>query len=254
MGSRPTPFVCEGRGAPEHRRIVRTHTDQPEEATMALIDRLRELVEPLCLDLGVELYDLDLNGGIFRVTIDKAGGVGIDDIAELTREVSRMLDAEDPISGRYTLEVSSPGLERLLRTPTHFARAVGGTVKCKLRAGAGTERRLEGELASADDTGIVLRTVTGERRVAYDDIDKARTVFVWGPTSKPGTAPKPSPGTAPKPSPGTASKQSKNARSPHSGAAATSAAGEPAANQPTGAPGASTESSATSDAVKVVKA
>ncbi len=203
---------------------------------MALIDRLRELVEPMCLDLGVELYDIDLNGGVFRISIDRPGGVGIDDIAELTREVSRALDVHDPISGRYTLEVSSPGLERQLRTPVHFGRAIGSTIKCKLRPGVAADRRLEGEILAADDDAVVLRTPAGERRISYADIDKARTVFEWGPTPKPGAVPK----------------RTKNSTSQGSGAATKSIAGAPATNQPTGAPGASTESSASSDAVKVV--
>jgi ribosome maturation factor RimP len=205
---------------------------------MALIDRLRELVEPLCLDLGLELYDIDLNGGIFRVTVDAPGGVGLTSIAELTREVSRAMDVHDPISGRYTLEVSSPGLERQLRTPVHWARAVGSPVKVKLRPNAGVERRLEGEIVAAGEDAVVLRTAAGERTLAYADIDKARTVFVWGPTPKPGT-----PAKAPK-----------QAKKQAAGAASTTSAGSPADDQATGGPAASTESSASSDAVKVVNA
>ena len=72
---------------------------------MALIDRLREIVEPLCLDLSVELYDLELNGGVLRVTVDQAEGIGMAAIAPLTREISRALDVHDPISGHFTLEV-----------------------------------------------------------------------------------------------------------------------------------------------------
>jgi ribosome maturation factor RimP len=205
---------------------------------MALIDRLRELVEPICLDLGLELYDLDLNGGVFKVTVDAPGGVGLTAIAELTREISRALDVHDPISGHYTLEVSSPGLERQLRTPSHWARAVGSTVKVKVRPNAGAERRLEGAIVSAGDDTVVLRTTVGERTLAYVDIDKARTVFEWGPAPKPGTP----------------AKTPKQARKQPVGAASTTSAGSPADDQATGGPAASTESSASLDAVKVVNA
>ena len=91
----------------------------------------------------------------------------------------------------------SPGLERRLRTPRHFARAVGESVKIKLTAAAGNardgERRLEGEIAAADDDGVTLRTGSGDERLAYDDIDRARTVFEWGPAPKPGKGRHPTP-------------------------------------------------------------
>lgn len=167
---------------------------------MAIIDRLRTIVEPLCAELDLEIYDLDMQGGVFRVAVEKpsaaeSGGVGMADIAELTRSISRTLDELDPISGKYTLEVTSPGLERPLRTPAHFRRAVAGAVKVKLVPGIALGRRVDGVLVSADDDGFVLRLADGtEARVAYDQVEKARTVFEWGPAPKPGgpkaTAPK----------------------------------------------------------------
>ena len=82
---------------------------------------------------GLDLYDLELNGGVLRVVVDRrdAGGVGMDAITQVTRPVSRALDEHDPIDGRFTLEVSSPGLERTLRTPEHFRGAVGTVVAVK---------------------------------------------------------------------------------------------------------------------------
>ena len=97
----------------------------------AMTDRLRELVDPLCAELGLSIYDLDMNGGVFRVAVDKDGGVGLTDIAELTRRISRALDEHDPIAGQFTLEVSSPGLERALRTPSHWQWAIGRQVSIK---------------------------------------------------------------------------------------------------------------------------
>ncbi len=202
---------------------------------MAILDRLRAIVEPLCLDLGVELYDIDLNGGVFKVSVEKAGGVGLTDIAQLTREISRTLDEHDPISGRYTLEVTSPGLERPLRTPAHYTRSIGSTIKIKMLPNVEAARRLEGVIVAADDRAVVIRVQSGdERRLAYDEIEKARTVFEWGPTPRPGTAAKP--------------------KKQPIGAAVKDAVGSPATTQAAGAPAASTERSAASDAVKVVNA
>lgn len=156
---------------------------------MSTPERVRELVVPLVTDLGLDLYDLELTGGALRVVVEQPGGVGMDAITELTRRISRALDEHDPISGHFTLEVSSPGLERTLRTPTHYAGAVGTPVTVKLSARIDGDRRLTGVLREADDDGIVveLDDPAGEtRRVAYPDIERARTVFVWGPAPKPG--------------------------------------------------------------------
>lgn len=165
---------------------------------MTVADRVRELVLPLLADRELDLYDVEMAGPVLKVVVDRPGGLDLDLLSDATRAVSRALDEADPIAGAYTLEVTSPGLERTLRTPQHFAWAVGETVKVKLVAGAasaaGGERRVAGELVSADDDGIVVRTAVDddgapvERRLNYDDIDRARTVFEWGPAAKPGGA------------------------------------------------------------------
>jgi len=154
---------------------------------MKIVEQVNRLVEPICADLGVELVDVDHAGGILRVTIERDGGVDIDTISLITRELSRALDREDPIPGRYTLEVSSPGLERPLRRPLHFARAVGQHIKVKTKPHVEGDRRLEGVLATAGDDGIELLGDDGTTRaLAYDDIERANTIFGWGPTPKPG--------------------------------------------------------------------
>lgn len=166
---------------------------------MAVTDRVRELVLPLLADRQLDLYDVELAGSLLKVVVDRPEGLDLDLLSDATRAVSRALDEADPIPGRYTLEVTSPGLERTLRTPQHFARAVGERVKVKLYAGADAaaagERRLAGELVGADDGGITVRTgddgAPVEHRLAYDDIDRARTVFEWGPIAKPGAARRP---------------------------------------------------------------
>ena len=154
---------------------------------MKIVEQVNRLVEPICADLGVELVDVDHAGGILRVTIERDGGVDIDTISLITRELSRALDHEDPIPGRYTLEVSSPGLERPLRRRAHFARAVGQHIKVKTKPHVEGDRRLEGVLATAGYDGIELLDDDGTTRaLAYDDIERANTIFVWGPTPKPG--------------------------------------------------------------------
>jgi ribosome maturation factor RimP len=101
--------------------------------------------------------------------------------------VSAALDEIDPIPGRYTLSVSSPGLERRLRTPAHFVRAVGDTVTVRVHAGSADVRRLTGTLSAANDSDFTLSgpdVPDGEVRIAYDDVERARTVFEWGPAPK----------------------------------------------------------------------
>lgn len=155
---------------------------------MSTTERLRAIVEPVLAERGLELYDLEHPGGQVRVLVEGPEPVDLDELGRLTRVLSLALDEHDPIPGRYTLEVSSPGLERPLRTPRHFVRAVGEEVTVKARVEVDGQRRFTGTLAGADDDGIVIE-VDGGTTVAlrYADIDKARTVFSWGPAPKPGS-------------------------------------------------------------------
>jgi ribosome maturation factor RimP len=155
------------------------------------IDRVRSLVEPIASDLGLDVYDVERRGGTIRITLDSDtganGGITLDEIALATRLISRELDHDDPIPGHYTLEVTSPGIERPLRTPDHFRREVGKRVTVRLHDSVHDERRIEGILVGADDTAVTVRQATGdERSLAYASIDKARTVVDWTPKPKPG--------------------------------------------------------------------
>ena len=149
---------------------------------MGSIEALQALLEPVLASSGVELDDLELASGVVKVTVDRPGGVDLDTISDLTYRISALLDDHDPFPGRYSLEVSSPGLERRLRTPAHFRRAIGTTVSVRTAAGTAGDRRVQGSLAAADEEGI---EVDG-RRISYADIDRAHTVFEWGPPPKPG--------------------------------------------------------------------
>jgi ribosome maturation factor RimP len=153
----------------------------------AVPDKVANLIAPIVAGLDLDLYDLEFNGGILKITVDtrpgSGGGVTLDQLALVNRLVGRDLDHHDPIPGHYTLEVSSPGLERTLRTPVHFQREIGKTVNVRLRAGAvddGAPRRLQGLLLAADDTAITVRLGDGAERVLrIDAIERAKTVFVW---------------------------------------------------------------------------
>ena len=152
---------------------------------MAVTDRIDALAAPLCDRVGVELLDVEYEGGVVRLVVDHPDGVGMDAIASVTREMSRALDHEDPIAGTYTLEVTSPGLERPLKRPDHFIRALGTEVTIKTAPGVEGDRRVAGVLASADESGIVVRAADGdERSLRHDEILKARTVFTWNPEPK----------------------------------------------------------------------
>jgi ribosome maturation factor RimP len=155
------------------------------------IDRVRELVAPIASDLQLDLYDIERRGGTIRVTLDTVAGseqgITLDELSLATRLISREMDHADPIPGRYTLEVTSPGLERPLRSPAHFRREVGKEVTVRLSDVVNDERRVEGVLIGADDDAATIRVASGDERVIpYASIDKARTVFEWGPGPKPG--------------------------------------------------------------------
>ena len=160
-----------------------------------VLARVRELVQPIASDLGLDLYDVEQRGATLRVTLDtppgSPSGVTLDDLALASRLVSRELDHHDPVPGRYTLEVTSPGVERPLRTPEHFRREVGKVVAIRLADVGHDERRLTGTLVAADDTSATIRvdlpTGPDERTVRYDQIDRAKTVFEWGGKPKPGS-------------------------------------------------------------------
>src|SRR5215468_3207834 len=123
---------------------------------MTVVERVRELVEPLLSARDLDLYDVEMAGPVLRVVVDRSGPLDLDDLGDATR-------------------------------------AVGEQVKVKLTAAAAPdERRVEGELVGADGEAFTVRTGADdagapvERQVAYDDVERARTIFQWGPAGKPG--------------------------------------------------------------------
>lgn len=167
---------------------VRPGQEQEEVTEVSITERVRDVVEPLLAERSLEVIDVELTGGQLRITVDRAGGIDLDAIADATRVISRALDEADPIESKYTLEVSSPGVERTLRTPDHFTRAVGELVSVKAIEGVEGDRRVTGTLVGASDEGITVRDRESgaERTLGYDEIERARTVFEWGPAPRPG--------------------------------------------------------------------
>jgi ribosome maturation factor RimP len=159
-----------------------------------VIERMRALVAPIASDLQLDLYDIEQRGATMRVTLDTPpgsdAGVDLDQLALATRLISRELDHQDPIPGKYTLEVTSPGVERTLRTAAHYQREVGKLINVRLTNVGGEDRRFDGVLVSADDTTATFRVGDGddatERVVELAEVDRARTVFEWGPQPKKG--------------------------------------------------------------------
>lgn len=148
-------------------------------------ERVRAVVGPPLTEKGFEVVDVERQGPLLRVTVDllvgpgdqvdRPGGIDMEAVTEATRLINDLLDRHDLVGEKTTLEVSSPGIERPLRTPEHFKRFVGTEVAVKAKPGTEGERRLTGVLEAADDEGVVV----AGRRLAYADIERARTVFVW---------------------------------------------------------------------------
>jgi ribosome maturation factor RimP len=151
---------------------------------MATSEDIEGLVAPVVSSAGFELVDVELTPAprVLRVRVDAPEGVELDDLGPLAKSISRLLDEADAMpGGHYDLEVSSPGLERPLRRPEHFARAVGAKVRMRTRPGTDGQRRLEGVIVAADERSVqVMPDAGGESRdVLYQDIERAHTVFDW---------------------------------------------------------------------------
>jgi ribosome maturation factor RimP len=166
---------------------------------MGISEQVTELAQPVALALGAEIVDVEWHGGLLRVVVDQPGGVTTDVLSSLNRSLSALLDQHDPVPGRYTLEVTSPGVERPLTRPDHWVRAVGEDVIVKLDP-EHEVRRLKGRLTAVGEESVTIdvREVDGvdvaepaEREVALAAVTSARTVFEWGPGPKPGGAKKP---------------------------------------------------------------
>lgn len=144
-------------------------------------ERLAQLLQPVVQGLGYELVLLEFQPSgrqaVLRLYIDSPAEVNLDDCERVSREVAAILDVEDPISQRYQLEVSSPGLDRPLVKPEHFERFSGEVVQVQLRhAVAATKHRYRGVLSGFREGMVVLETTDGIVRFPLADVERARLV------------------------------------------------------------------------------
>jgi len=142
-------------------------------------EELQAMLAPTVASLGLELLGVEFvpsgASALLRLFIDAPDRhVGIEDCEAASREVSALLDVEDPIASEYTLEVSSPGIERPLFTIAQFARWVGDEAKVALRLPQQGRRRITGRIVSAEGDTLVLADAQGEITIKFDNIDKAR--------------------------------------------------------------------------------
>lgn len=142
----------------------------------------QSLIAPILVGTQYELVGVVCSGGTrhatVRIYIDKPGGITIEEVAQLSRQISVLFDVHEPIQGNYTLEVSSPGLDRPLFTPQHFQQQVGQTIWVKTQMMRENRQNFKGVLLDASETQIQLRLEDGvEVTFAYDEIDKAKRVF-----------------------------------------------------------------------------
>ena len=144
-------------------------------------EKLTQLFDPVIASLGLECLGVEFvasrGSGLVRVYIDVADrNVTVDDCEAVSREISGILDVNDPISGRYTLEVSSPGFDRPLFTPAQFARFIGESAKVNVNLAVNGRRRFQGAIIRVDGDSIVLAQDGSEVAIAHSNIEKAKLV------------------------------------------------------------------------------
>lgn len=145
--------------------------------------RIEQIVESVTSDLGYELVKVDYvpqrKNSILRIYIDSESGIGIEDCETVSRQLGTVLEIEDPISGSYTLEVSSPGIDRPLVKPEHFERFCGQRVKVSTHNLYLGRKRFTGELTQVNDTGIVVEVDGEAYDLPFDDINSAKLSPQW---------------------------------------------------------------------------
>lgn len=150
---------------------------------MASMPLLEKLLKPAVEAVGFELWGMEFHGGgkhgLLRIYIESESGIGADDCAKVSHQVSGVLDVEEPISGEYRLEVSSPGADRLLFQAEHFRRYSGHRVKIELRVAFDGRRKFTGLLLGLENDDVVVRIDDEEYLLPVADIDKARLVPVF---------------------------------------------------------------------------
>ncbi|ODC04861.1 ribosome maturation factor RimP [Terasakiispira papahanaumokuakeensis] len=141
---------------------------------------LQQLIQPVVESLGFELWGIEFfsqgRHTQLRIYIDREAGVHVDDCAKVSHQVSAIMDVEDPISGEYTLEVSSPGMDRPLFSLAHYERLAGERIQLKLRVPFEGRRKYTGLLKGVEADEVILQVEDEEYCFPFDSIDQARVI------------------------------------------------------------------------------
>jgi len=147
---------------------------------MAKVDKLSDMLRPAAEALGYEFLGVEYIGQgkhtVLRLYIDHENGINVDDCAAVSHQASGILEVEDPISSQYTLEVSSPGMDRPLFTMAHFEKYVGSEVQMRCHVGVNGRRKFKGKLISAADERLVVEVDNEQYELDFLDVDKANVV------------------------------------------------------------------------------
>ncbi len=143
-------------------------------------EQIQMLIEPVVNGMDFELWGIEYltqgKNSVLKVYIDTEGGVDVDDCARISRQISSLLDVEEPISGRYVLEVSSPGMDRRLFTMKQYDEFKGAEVKIRLHSPFEGKRKYTGLLCGMDDSDVVLRVGEQEYLFPFEEVDRANVV------------------------------------------------------------------------------
>ena len=151
----------------------------------ATVKRVWELAAPLINSEGLEIVDIEFRhegsrgGKVLRLYLDKEGGPSVDDLSRVSRQLSELLDARDVVPGTYTLEVSSPGINRPLKRPEHFARFVGKRIRVRTRDSIDGRRSFLGTLQEVLENQITLKQEGAQYRIPFAAIEKSNYEHDW---------------------------------------------------------------------------
>jgi len=148
------------------------------------IEEIRGLVAPVADSAGVDLVDVSIKGAgpkqKVRIVVDRKGGIEMDQLTAVSRQVSELLDVADPIAGRFTLEVTSPGVDWPLKRQADFDRVEGRDVLIHRSAESDrAPQQVRGKVTGTDERGVLLQTKQGSTHVPYDEIAKANQTLPW---------------------------------------------------------------------------
>ena len=145
--------------------------------TETVAERVWEIAEPLIIQEGLEMIDVEYRreprGMVLRLYLDREGGVSLDDLTRVSRQLGDLLDVHQTVPGSYTLEVSSPGINRRLRRPDHFQRYLGKPVRVRTVTPVDGQRVFSGSLEAVEADGIRVRWNEGSRFIGFADIAQA---------------------------------------------------------------------------------